>query len=592
MISVLNGVKYLIKKLDNSMGQDKRFNVILIYLIFPIIIFIVMHYGMKEIMNIHIASDEFGYWTAAANIIGYDWSQCASLNEYYSFGYGIVLAPLLLLDNVNLIYKAALYINIIFVIISYFEIIKIVENLFITSKEKVEYAFISFSVNVYAGLVFYTKLTLVECLLWVCFCTSILLLQEYILYKKNIYLIMTCLVNIFMLWIHMRTIGIIAALVFSFIIYCILMKKDIREYFWVGMILGFGIIFLFYFKDILENTQYFDSISHANEWSGQINKLKTLISYNGFKNLILNIIGRIWYLGNSTLLIFYFGIYYLIKKYREAFNKKNEHILFYAYILGSIFFAICISSLYMIEISKGRRDILFYGRYSENVIAPVLALGMIEIIENKYLLKKLIIICSLQLINTIIVHKTIIDYKMHSCLDVSIPGFYYWMKKDNFSNEVYFSASLFVIFIAVICIVVFASVNEHKKFYKLIIWTVFCIFSITLGYKSYEISDIHDHDEDYFEVYKSIKNNIEGKTDIILYCYRDTDTKVHYSFMGVDRLQFLLKDKIINFVNLDLEELTQESLIITRPDFEADRFLSENCILIIKNKEFNIYEYK
>lgn len=388
----------------------------------------------------------------------------------------------------------------------------------------------------------------------------------------------------------MRTIGIVVALVFSFIIYCISLKKNIKKHIWIVMILSFGFICLIYFKNMLKIHQYSSSVLGANELSGQISKLRMLVSYEGIRNLILNIIGRIWYLGNSTLLIFYFGILNLIKKCIKSIKEKNKHFLFYMYILLSFIFTIGISSVYMLDIQDGRRDILFYGRYSENVIAPILALGMIEIFENKNLIKKYFFAASGQLVGAIVVEKTIIAYKMTSCLDFSIPGFYYWLKKEDFSNEAYFSASLLVILASVFCIIVFSI--SKKRICKIAVWIVFCIFSIALGYKSYEISDTHDHDEDYFEVYKSIVDNLKGKSDNILYCYNEIDTDDHYLFMGVDRLQFLLKNKIINFTNLSIDELTDEAIIITRPNSEADLFLREVCSLILENKEFNVYEYQ
>lgn len=276
----------------------KCFNYFFIYLFLPAIIFLVMSYGIKDIMNIHIATDEFGYWTAAANILGYDWSQSASLNEYYSYGYGMILAFLMLFDDPNISYKVALFLNIVFVIISYFELMKIVKNMFTITNIKC--ALISFSVNLYSGLLFYTKLTLVECLLWLCFCTSVLLMQEYILYEKKIYLVLASLTNIYMLWVHMRTIGIMVALLFSIIFYTIVLKKEYKKIFLVVIIFGIGLVLLLYMKNDLKISQYSGNILSSNDFSGQWNKLKMLFSLEGIKKFALNIVGRIWYLGNST----------------------------------------------------------------------------------------------------------------------------------------------------------------------------------------------------------------------------------------------------------------------------------------------------
>lgn len=560
----------------------------IIYFGFPLIISVVMNYGIKDVMNIHIASDEFGYWTAAANIVKYDWSQCASINEYYSFGYGIILAPLLLLKNPNLTYKIALYLNIFFVILSYFEMIRIVRNLFKITRIKC--SLISLSVNLYAGLIFYTKLTLVECLLWFCFCTSILLMQEYLLQGKKRYLVATSLVNIYMLWTHMRTIGIIAALLLSFIVYCIFFRKNLKNFIWIIIIFCLGIFFLFVFKNNLKTSQYSASILSGNELISQFPKLKMLISVEGIKKFLLNIIGRIWYLGISTFLLFYFGCLSCIKKCLRTLRERDKFVFIYLYIFLSLIFAIVISAIFMLEIQGGRRDTLFYGRYSEYIIAPILAFGMIEILENKDLLKKVLIIVAIQLMSAIIVHKTIIAYKMTSCLDLSIPGFYYWIKREEFSNESYFSASLLVILIAIISIFLFSV--PQKKICKIAVWLMFCFLSVATGYKAYEISDTHDHDEDYYEVYLNIKDNLKGNSNSLLYCYDEADMEDRYLFMGVDRLQFLLKDKVINYRNLKMGNLPNGATIITRPNSNINEYLKEVCSIILENKEFDVYEYK
>ena len=102
----------------------------LLKLILVVLIALISLIDMKDIMTIHIATDEFGYWTAAADFVGFDWSECASLNTYYSFGYGLVLAPLLLLiKNPIDVYKLALILNVFFIQLSFLLLCSIFENI-------------------------------------------------------------------------------------------------------------------------------------------------------------------------------------------------------------------------------------------------------------------------------------------------------------------------------------------------------------------------------------------------------------------------------------------------------------------------------
>lgn len=86
-------------------------------------------------------------------------------------------------------------------------------------------------------------------------------------------------------------------------------------------------------------------------------------------------------------------------------------------------------------------------------------------------------------------------------------------------------------------------------------------------------------------------DSLNDDTNEIFYCYEDADMENYYSFMGVDRLQFLMKDKVINLCNLKTDKLICGSTIVTRPASDTNNYLKEVCKLILVNKEFNVYEY-
>ena len=66
------------------------------HLLFIIFILLgIYQYGIGKICGFTMVPDEFGYWASAAENVGYDWSEVASLGSYYSFGYSFVLTPIL-----------------------------------------------------------------------------------------------------------------------------------------------------------------------------------------------------------------------------------------------------------------------------------------------------------------------------------------------------------------------------------------------------------------------------------------------------------------------------------------------------------------
>lgn len=68
--------------------------------------------GITRIYGFTLFPDEFGYWAPAASAVGYDWSGVMAHGSYYSFGYSVLLAPILLLcDHAIWAYRAALFMN-------------------------------------------------------------------------------------------------------------------------------------------------------------------------------------------------------------------------------------------------------------------------------------------------------------------------------------------------------------------------------------------------------------------------------------------------------------------------------------------------
>ena len=82
------------------------------FLFIALLIFCIFQYGIRKICGFTMYPDEFGYWASAAEAAGYDWSEVASLGSYYSFGYSLILLPILkLFGGGVLAYRAAIAVN-------------------------------------------------------------------------------------------------------------------------------------------------------------------------------------------------------------------------------------------------------------------------------------------------------------------------------------------------------------------------------------------------------------------------------------------------------------------------------------------------
>lgn len=69
-------------------------------------------YFVSQSYGFLLYPDEFGYWTYAAMLAGYDWSDVVSLGSYYSYGYSLILFPIFILcKNAVIAYRVAIAVN-------------------------------------------------------------------------------------------------------------------------------------------------------------------------------------------------------------------------------------------------------------------------------------------------------------------------------------------------------------------------------------------------------------------------------------------------------------------------------------------------
>lgn len=574
-----------------SLFKNSKFNIYIEEMALMLILACILFLGIKEKMTIHVASDEFGYWTAASNFLGWNWSNSASLNTYYSFGYGAVLAVLLLLFKESVLaYKAALIINIVFILIAYLLWQKIFTRLCPEQKRSM-IILLSFCVSCYTCNYVNTKLTLSECFLWFLFSLLTWTLQQFVIFKKVKWLLLSYIISAYMFMVHMRTIVILCALIIFTFGFCISnfgKKKTIL----------YGLLFIFFviaavfmeefFKNQLITMQYTSSQTlSVNDVGGQVNKVRHLFSVEGIKQFVLNVCGRFYYLGYSTVLLIYFGLLFFIKKILALFETKDKNdIWIYIFMLMSFTLALAISALYMGIVKGARTDVLFYGRYSEYVIVPILFFGIIEFLENVHRIKLFFTFFIIQTMLSILVIKTITYYEMRSLLDVSIPALFYLLRKnDNEISAYWLSVIVIALIVFLVC---FITKNHNTRNFQIAVFVI-CLFFAYSGYMAYQISDMHKHDEGYIEAYESVKSNSLDEENVF-YCYDNNDFGT-YSHMIIDIIQFSMREKVIKFKNVeDYNNIPMESIIITRSDSKCFDVVSYQPLEIFRNDEFTIYK--
>ena len=275
-----------------------------------IIIFCIFAYGVGKVCCFSLFPDEFGYWTGAANAIGYDWTEIASLGSYYSFGYGIVLTPILKFapDGIAA-YRMAIALNMILLCISVVLLSGIIKQLF-PEREEVSRVFIAGVAALYPAWTFYMQMTLAEAYILFLF---VLLFRMFLalIDKPNYWkAVIVSVLSVYVYCVHMRTLGITMACAITLIVWGA-KKKEARKYVFVFLVVFvcMGIIAATWKQYAMEHIFIYSDAGRlaTNDFQGVWIKIQKMFSPSGVLHFFVGIIGKIYYLCIATFGMFFFA---------------------------------------------------------------------------------------------------------------------------------------------------------------------------------------------------------------------------------------------------------------------------------------------
>ncbi len=356
-------------------------------------IIIAISFCMYSIIGVYGFSafpDEFGYWSPAAALLGYDWTQITSLGSYYSYGYSILLAGILAVFQGSIsAYRAAIIVNLLLQCAS----ILILNNILaqIAHEEKNTKAIIAAISVLYPAWVFYVQTTMAESLLNFLFILSCFLMLEFLKKPGAIRGLALVLVLAYCYLVHMRCIGLLGAGGLTIVIWLLGQnKKKIGKKVWllpVCIIILFGASFII--KDIVTGSVYKgvsgDMLSW-NDYSSIPYRVMKTFEGRGFRYLLLDAAGKLFYLGLSTYGIAYYGIVCIIRNIAK--KEKDNTFYFWLFLFLAIAAQFLVSLIYLNGASSPdnvRIDEFLHGRYFDFCVPILLAIGLIEMLSCKKL---------------------------------------------------------------------------------------------------------------------------------------------------------------------------------------------------------------
>jgi len=631
--------------------------------VLSVTIFALAAWGFWQFNQFLLFDDEFGYWTGSAYLTGTDWISISSGIPYYSYGYGFfILTPIrLLFPTGPLMYKAALVVNSLLLVGSFWIARYVTAQLF----PKTDSAFrdiVCALCQVYPAYLVFSHIAWAECFLVFAFWVFVWLSLR-VINKPSVLNHVGVAATVMLLYvIHQRTLAVAIATVMvmiwmfvtdpgrrsNVIVFGItmgvlmlthsLIKTDLldqyyhnrtQHYFVLALIplavmlvvglfyvdrkhrkilLALGAIgaavfaFYMFLKFDFSDTYTNNTRIYLNELSGQMNKLKSILTVQGFAHLIQSIMGKWFYLTMSSLLAMWWSAEAfgrkLIEYGGELKDKKKAHQLhkmetgmgvWYVWLLLTFVGSFMISAIYMIE--TNRNDVLLYGRYVEHMLGIYIIIGVMALTQDKNWLKKMGIYAAIGVVCGWICEK-ILDglnmttYQAYHCV-YTAP----FLEKGEPVDGGVWNFTIFAVIFCVIGVCILKAGSGSRGYkpktfsWKLILpvgmTVMFCyiayglVFGTMAEKQELRVTNI-------CAVADWLDKVDQGEGHKIYYC-EDTESR-YWS----ESFQFLLKDRPVTMIKSSDIDLTEEAFYLSGDGFVDFAGYQENMYCIRKSYQFAV----
>lgn len=512
-------------------------------------------YRIRELVLPSILNDEFGYWANAAHIFGYDWSGVVSMSPYYSYGYSLFLFPLFLLKDPSLSYQCGLLLNVIFYIVSYLISFRCC-NMVSKRMPKSLSAILCLIPALYCNNLLQAHATWTEGILYLFFWILIFVLLNLTQKEKLYYFSLCSILTIALYVIHQRTIGVIIALVISFLIFFFLKRISLKQLlsFFIPLLVC-ALVALLVKSNFKENVWSVASpiISGATEYSGQIHKIISIITdMETFTYALKGFIGKFFYLLVSSCGLAGYGIIFCFRHTIKGFREKAPLSLPAFFLLLSLFFTLGINTVF--TVGTLRIDAILYGRYAEFLIGPFLLLGIIFVFTHKSSWKWFLLISAVMFICAL----SIRSY-LHQGSEYLAPmsvGTSLFFDTENQIFMVRYALLIPILLGAVLCLSSFFK----KGFLKIIVFLPVLVFWILSAKNVVDNSLISFQRgcSELVNIANAIKDTDEGYPVYFIYNENYSSENWH-----AERIQFMLPDKPFEKITYDqLEDLSGDYYVV------------------------------
>lgn len=533
-------------------------------------------YGIGRIYGFSLFPDEFGYWASAAKAVGYDWSEISSLGSYYSFGYSLILIPILLFTEDPVIaYRIAITVNGVLLTAAFLVLWRLLKDLLPQTDSKTKILFAGIAVC-YPTWLLYMDMTLTEIVLVFTFVLVCYLLYRYVETMRIRELLLLALATGYLYTVHMRTVAIVIAVVLTVIISTVMSETktriSVRRILITAVILAAGIVLTAFGKRIVQENVYANAeqaLLSGNDYAGQWHKIKGLFTGNGMRSFLVSLLGKLFYLGMASFGLFYYGMAYAIRKLWDTKERKNIRC-FYLFLLLAAAGQILVCAVY--TNGYGRIDGLLYGRYDEHILPIMMALGCAALLEMKHPWRVMLSALGMGIPIVILIEHVIAKYQMTNIHGgYFIAGMSYLLKYVEFEPENYFWKAYALA--AVFCLILYGAFMWIRKCREMV-WILCvvigleCLLGLSLGEQfTFPYNTIAYANNDFVQVLSELCE--ESDRRIVSYGNKDDD-----NFISI--IQFALRSEKIYLVEDGaFENLHERDLVIVSGVHGEEEALNE-----------------
>ena len=544
-------------------------------------------YGVNFLYGFSVYPDEFGYWSTAAGILGYDWGPVIGLGSYYSFGYGLLLTPILWIFKGGVAaYRAAIFLNFLLQCASVVLLYRIA--LWFCPDRHKDNCYIAAGIGaLYPAYTYFSQTTLSEAVLTFTYILIVFLLLRYLDDPKWYRLIFLSLTLIYLYCVHMRTIGVFIVGFILILIYVI--QKSSNKLTWVLIILFAvaGVLAVYYLKPLFQSKVFgYSEYLWVNDYSGQTDRISRFFDKETFIDVAINFVAKLTYLGLASYGLTYVVLIRSIRHIgscikRATASESKDRIRAELFIILTVFAQLAVATVYC-GVSD-RIDTLLYGRYSEYVLPVFICVGVVCLLNNQTVNIISFIPLLINVVTTVLIYAYINVRHIESVNPFRVPALGYVLNKHRTDGDVALLLLLAVTGIIYIAVLVITRISRNRDSLRLL-FTVILLTESLLGIicntkYTYIYSRIDQIDS---RIVSWINDNT-GDDSEIYYVISDEETYVN-------GIQFGLYDRMITVIHEGEEDVPQYGdVVITYGDNEDYPLIRTDTRHIMDTGLFKLY---